>query len=666
VRALAVLAVLLITGAPTAWALHRKRSDWVSFAFEAFALGLALQLVIAFVAIRTGHFTMTGLVLFTLVIIGAGTGAGIRTGFRQWPRFEWRWVAGVVVVGGLALVLRRHPSYFIFETGDMGEYVNLANIVARGSNLVESFPHGFTLFLAGTNLLLGRAHTVDGLPALGIILLLGVLALGRRLALRVEAVVLVGLVVAVHPVPVWFATFPVSEALYAPLLIISVYFLARARLERSTPDAVVGGIVVGILLLVRGNAILMAPIVVAVFVVSALADDDDRYRIQRAFTVSALGALAVAYEYDVRYLRKYFVVKQLGALAPHRLYSAADRLRLLELSVPSVAALAMLLAAVVAAGYLVRRFVADRVAARRGLVWRVSYLAVIGVTLIVLAKMNTAGLRDALGRWGLALVAIIAGGIVLICVRPTRYLDGALGLFVLLGVGGYAVLFAHRIPAPYDVPYYLYLDRYLFSEVLPLALVLAAIALHALIDGVSQVDVRSRVARIAVIVVVVAVALGPATAETLKITRYTLFGNSYGSLQGIDRLARSRGTKPIVYSGASAMPSNWPGVNTYRAFAVPLAETFGRRVVGLTTFGARRGDPLYNPESARRALKRAGYDDGYLVSLRAPGNPPFPSDADTTYLGTIAYTVPIIGRSVDRSKEKFRDVALQFDVYALS
>ena len=66
----------------------------------------------------------------------------------------------------------------------MGEYVNLANATARGANLVESFPHGFTMYLASTNLLLGQAHTVGGLPALGIMLVLGTISFVKALGLR--------------------------------------------------------------------------------------------------------------------------------------------------------------------------------------------------------------------------------------------------------------------------------------------------------------------------------------------------------------------------------------------------------------------------------------------------------------------------------------------------
>src|SRR5205823_2856739 len=132
--------------------------------------GLFGQLVIAFVAVRSGHFTLLGLACMTVAIIAAGALAAWRYGPRAWPAVEGPWVLATIALVALALVLRDHPSYFIFQTGDMGEYINLANQVANGVNLLQSFPHGFTLFLASTNVLLGQAHTVAGVPALGIVL----------------------------------------------------------------------------------------------------------------------------------------------------------------------------------------------------------------------------------------------------------------------------------------------------------------------------------------------------------------------------------------------------------------------------------------------------------------------------------------------------------------
>src|SRR3954453_1029245 len=135
----------------------------------------------------------------------------------------------------------------------MGEYVNRANRVAQGAPLLQSFPHGFTLFLASTNLLLGEAQTVAGLPALGVTFLLGIVTLAKTAGVRVGAVLAVGLIVVVHPVTVWFSTFPVSEAMYSVFVVAVVYCMVRARRDSSLAYAALGGLMVGALLIVRGN-----------------------------------------------------------------------------------------------------------------------------------------------------------------------------------------------------------------------------------------------------------------------------------------------------------------------------------------------------------------------------------------------------------------------------
>ena len=70
--------------------------------------------------------------------------------------------------------------------------------------------------------------------------------------------------------------------------------------------------------------------------------------------------------------------------------------------------------------------------------------------------------------------------------QPGKYLDAACGLLFLLVIGTYIVLFARRVPEPKVQTYYLYFDRYLYSEVLPAALVLGAIGLHVLADAATR------------------------------------------------------------------------------------------------------------------------------------------------------------------------------------
>ncbi|MDQ1510480.1 MAG: hypothetical protein QOG50_2324, partial [Actinomycetota bacterium] len=323
-RALVVLAALSATGAPIAYWLTRGRSEWVRFAFESLVVGLLAQVAIGLVALRTGHYSRGLVGAMTLVIIAAGVIVAWRRGIRGRPTLD---VPLLLIVVGLVaggLLLRRYPSYFAFRVGDMGGYVNGANQIAAGMSVGNLLP-GFTVFLAGTNSLLGEARTVSGLPALGVVLLIGTISLGKLIGLRTAAVAVVGLIVVIHPVTIWFSLFPVSEVLYSVLLIAALYFIVRARTQCSFAYGTASGLVIGLMLFVRINAMLLAPILIVMLLASAAADRDAVYRIQRSLTIVALASLSVAYAYDIHYVKPYMLRQLRGKLIPDFAFRAADR-----------------------------------------------------------------------------------------------------------------------------------------------------------------------------------------------------------------------------------------------------------------------------------------------------------------------------------------------------
>ena len=83
-------------------------------------------------------------------------------------------------------------------------------------------------------------------------------------------------------------------------------------------------------------------------------------------------------------------------------------------------------------------------------------------------------------------------------------------------------------------------------------------------------------------------------------------------------------------------------------------------------FASHGDDPRRDPAQARAELARAGYSSGYLVAIRAPRTAPYANDDHTRYIGTVDYTVPVLMRSLNRSKERFHQVPIAFDVYAIS
>ena len=685
--ALAALLVLGASGAGIALNLPRARSGPIGFVFESIAIGIVVQEVVGLVALRTGHYSRPAVLVLTLLVIVASVALFIRRGSIRKGRGTARVrgaapaanhqalaaVGVMVVLVGIALALRQGPSYFIFETGDMGEYVNAANILARTGNLSASFPHGFTVFLGGTNLLFGQAHTVAAVPALGIGLVLGAFAYSRAIGLHVVAALGIAALVVAHPVTVWFSLFPVSEALYAVLLIAALYFVVQARANLSFAHAVLGGLVVGLMLIVRGNAMLLAPIVVLVLFASAAIDDERTVRVQRAFTVVALLALSAAYAYDLHYPRTYFVQTQLRGMVPHNVFKIANRAKLFNVSIPLVLAVAAGLAAVLGASVLITRFVRPRVVDRPETFWRVAYGVLVGGTFVALIFMHHGGLVDATLRWGPVLVLLTLAGLAGVLVRPGKYLDGANGWLLLLVTCSYTLLFAARVKISMPHAYYLYYDRYLFSEVLPAALVFAAIGLHLLVEGFERArtyegEARTRTAaRVAIVAlcVIAVVAFVPNLKETHRITRYPLFGDAYQALDRLDTLTRTQGNGAIVYSAPPTPPPGWFFQNTYRAFALPLGLTFGRSVVGMPSNPFAK-DVQFDPASARARLAASGFDKGYLVALRPPGAAPAASSTGTKYLGTVDYVSPLLKRTVKRKPAAFQLVPFHFDVYALS
>src|SRR4051794_18983022 len=279
VSAFVILGVLALAGAPIALSIPATKPEWTGVAFEAVVVGLVIELFVAIVLLHAGIYSLPSALVLTVALVGGATFALRRLGGPPADLSRLRGLeAALIGLGALVFVLvalriRHAPSYFIFQTGDMGGYVNTANILRRSGGPYGTQPQGFTLFLRETNLLLGRANTVAGLPALGAALLLGAVAFERALRLHIVAAIGIAVILLVHPVAVWFSLFPVSEALFAVLLLALLYFVLLTRATGSTAYAVIAGLVVGSLLLVRGEAVLFAPILTLLLLASIAVDD---------------------------------------------------------------------------------------------------------------------------------------------------------------------------------------------------------------------------------------------------------------------------------------------------------------------------------------------------------------------------------------------------------
>ena len=224
-------------------------------------------------------------------------------------------------------------------------------------------------------------------------------------------------------------------------MIAALYFMMQARVQTSHSYAVVSGLAFGMLLLVRGNAMLLAPILVVVLLVSAVFDSERTYRVQLTSAVVALVALAAAYAYDVRYVFKYFVGTQLHEYVPNVVYRAAHRFHLLEWSWWLVLVVVLGAAVVVLVAHFARVLLRARLETSSTLFFRIAYGVIAAGALVVAAAIGSAGLDDSLIRWGPAVLALAIAGIALMIVRPGRYMDATTGLVVFLGIGTYSVLY---------------------------------------------------------------------------------------------------------------------------------------------------------------------------------------------------------------------------------
>ena len=194
----------------------------------------------------------------------------------------------------------------------------------------------------------------------------------------------------------------------------------------------------------------------------------------------------------------------------------------------------------------------------------------------------------------------------------------------LLVIAVYSMLFARRVHGAQGQAKYLYFDRYLFSEVPPAALLLSTLGLQSIIDLATHFVRHARWARVAVVpvmaIVIVIVGMTPQIHETERITEFRLLGNSYAAIARLDALTRGNGVPDsdgdaIVYSGTNRRTTNWTFPNTYRAFALPLEQTFARKVFGIDPNPEGR-DILLRPRGARLMLTQHGLHSGYLVALR--------------------------------------------------
>lgn len=540
--------------------------------------------------------------------------------------WEWALLVGVVVV---ALWARRQPINFVYQTGDMGEYVNNANQIARGDRLGPSFPHVFSTVLAAIRAVWGYSHTTVFLPALGAILAIAPIAVARQLQASLPVAGLAGLVVAVSPFTVWFGIFPVSESLMA-VLFLGAFLALLAGIRSDSPRlAILAALLVGCAAFTRGTGLVLAliPLLTLPFTCyagpirslggDAPTNESSGRRIAAAFTLTSAAAVALAATYNFWTIHPYMMLQV-------RLIGGED--------FPSIPAW---LVAIVGAAY----FMAVVALVRRGLRrstpiswfrWLPVALAVAAVAAHVVV-MNNSGLLNALDLFGWPLIIPAAVG--LIGLWPTTRwptIPPVIGI-QLVGIGAIGtVLYADRLPEERYHSFWQYWERYTFSEVMPVAIFLMAVGMataeFAILVGVPRLmrkvpaenESESVPARWVVWIGASALAIVTilwARPQIAEINRYEFFGDSD---KVVSEIASEIGDEPAYWS-ADKLSSAWFFPNTYRAFAAPASAAFGSDFQNLGGIGPFDDDPNPSIQEAARAGNAAGFDSVTVVEAAQAG-----------------------------------------------
>jgi hypothetical protein len=255
------------------------------------------------------------------------------------------------------------------------------------------------------------------------------------------------------------------------------------------------------------------------------------------------------------------------------------------------------------------------------------------------------GLLDALRRYELVVLVLGALGVGAALWRFADRLDDdervALAAVVVIG-GAFAVLFAERLPEPRYAPYYLYWDRYLFSETWPLV-VLATIWATALLGGLDR-RAMAAVGTVGVGGLALSLFAGGAVMR-----EHVFMDDAYGQLRAVDDLLSEQAV-PIAYSGVpkADMPVKVLCHETTRALvASPLAATFGRRFLNLG-LPVDAPDPVLDGASLQKVLDERDVDRAYLVQVTvADGDVPAVDGGgalSVTPVGSTTLSIPMLDR----------------------
>ncbi len=656
---------IVIVGLPVALVLRRPQDGWVAVGVEASGYGL---LLVPLAVTGWAWLGVAGVAAVGAMWVAAVLGVALRRVDlpAMWRRPDSRSAAlggvWVLVLAGAGLVRLREVN-FLPWIGDMGAYVNWANEFVRTGQLHSDWPPLFPAWLTVGSALFGSAHTTVGMATAGMVLVLLVARLVHVLGGGRVAALGAGVAVAGTLHPIWFSSFPVSESLNAPLFVLWALVVHRAfsAVDRATTRRAIAasGVMMLGLGLLRGSGIMLV-LPLLVLVAGAGLVRAWRPWLVRAWWVTAAGVVgaAVALWYALSEIHAYLVKLQLPSLLPGPVFDALDRLGLLMPTWRTAAAMVVTVAAVVALGTAVARRWAARDVRFAIPVWAALGSLAVGVTVVLASQALTGGeVWAIIGRMSTWLAVGAVAGLLLAvtAARPVAQLS-----LVLPGATALMFLTLHsvRLGGTREHSFYLYWDRYLFSEVFPVLVVLTFLAAGwsaAWFLGRYRLSDHPWAAistRFAVTGVVASLVVVPGIPAVSLATQDVFLRGAYQLDSGVLALAEE-GEGPIFWGadGPGGVPGYTAFPSTWMAFAVPLVVSFGQPVLD-----AQRGATIdFRPDAVLRAdevpLVSACTDRGdfVLLEVSAAGGEPANerlagSGAEITYLGRVSEPVLFLGQ----------------------
>jgi hypothetical protein len=613
--AVAVVACTVATwipGVPLALlALRRTSAGLAVVLVTAAGLGLGVWMAVGLPAVHQGWFRPPPLVAAaTLVGIVAWIPARHQVGRLRPGRPGWL-AAVLAVLAVVAVALRDAPVYFAYQVADFGEYVNRGNVIADGGPFGGWFVNGFPLVLGEANLLLGESRSTHVMPFLGLLVGATVLAALHLAGIGRVVVAVAAVPFAAHVHAVWFSQFPASETLYAALLGTSMLLAVAALAGRDHVAAGLGGAFGFLLVASRGNGLVYLPVAAVGLALVSLLTDEERAPVLRTHLLVLAAGLWAGSVYDARHNARYFLDAQAVPRLPGPVADLFGRVDELPIAALLTVVVVAGLAAAVGVGVLVGRAGArGRRRLRLGTLAVVA-AAVVAAHLVVFPPASFLPRYEALGApvWvaaGLALAVWLADaprdGV-------TRFLVGWPFLVGVL-MATFQVT-RMRKSMTVDSQWFLYWDRYFFSEAFPMLLLAGAAAGGVAVAHAATGPRGRRVLGVAGLALVAAfvVDLVP---PVRRAGEQAMFAGTYEELSAIDELMPE--PLPVVYDGLVEQPDGWFWGNSSRVLADPLSETFGRHILNAS--------PPLGPDArpatseVRRLLAGAGAGHGYLLQVR--------------------------------------------------